>query len=115
MQQRQKMADIYSYLKLCTTVSTDKLSKFLNTDEETCSSWLLSLKHKTRNLRWKGGSPLSGDWVSAADVDFVVNKDTIHVSEYKAPRQFGGFFIRQILKFEDTIQYADAVAYYKKK
>jgi len=115
MQQRQKMADIYSYLKLCTTVSTDKLAKFLNTDEETCNSWLLSLKHKTRNLRWKGGSPLSGDWVSAADVDFLVNKDTIHVSEHKAPRQFGGFFIRQILKFEDTIQYTDSVAYFKKK
>lgn len=48
IKQRTNIHDIYSYLKLFTTISTAKLAQFLNCDEDTVHSYLLKLKHKTR-------------------------------------------------------------------
>jgi len=104
IKQREKLPEIYSYLKMCTAINTTKLAAFLKTDEDSLSQMLLNLKHKTRNLRWKGGSASSGKWQSSSEVDFVVNADLIQVAEYKAPRRYGEYFIRHILKYEDLIQ-----------
>jgi len=104
IKQRQNLPEIYSYLKLCTVVGLPKLAAFLKTDEDTLNQMLVNLKHKTRNLRWRaGGGPASGKYVSSAEVDFCVIKDLVHVAEYKAARRYGEFFIRQILRLEDSI------------
>lgn len=54
MNERKRLPEIYSYLKLCTNVSLQKLSDFLHIDQATCLTELLCLKHKTRSLRWRG-------------------------------------------------------------
>jgi len=104
IKQREKLPEIYSYLKMCTAINTTKLAAFLKTDDDSLNQMLLNLKHKTRNLRWKGGAASSGKWQSSSEVDFVVNADLIQVAEYKAPRRYGEYFIRHILKYEDLIQ-----------
>lgn len=50
-----------------------KLASFMQTDEETFRTYLLLYKHKTRNLVWKSGPPLSGEYETGADVDFYLN------------------------------------------
>jgi len=101
--QRATLPDIYANLKLCSTVSTSKLATFLKTDEETLQTWLMNLKHKTRNMRWKGGPPGRGEWVSATEVDFALVKDTVAVTQHASSRRYNDFFIRHILKYEDMI------------
>ena len=55
MTERQRLPEIYSYLKLCTNVSLQKLSDFLHIEsKQQCFTELLCLKHKTRSLRWRG-------------------------------------------------------------
>jgi len=101
--QRMDIPDLYTYLKMCTNVHLSKLGKFLSKSEEETTVTLLKLKHKTRNLRWSGASPSSGKWVSAAEVDFVVDKDVVHIRESRAERPYADFFIRNILKYQDMI------------
>jgi hypothetical protein len=50
-----------------------KLAAFMQTDEETFRTYLLLYKHKTRNLVWQSGPPLSGEYETGADVDFYLD------------------------------------------
>jgi hypothetical protein len=45
----------------------------MQTDEETFRTYLLLYKHKTRNLVWQSGPPLSGEYETGADVDFYLD------------------------------------------
>jgi translation initiation factor 3 subunit L len=94
VKQRAAIPDTVSYLKLCTSISVSKLASFLKTDEDNAVQGLLNMKIKTRALRWRGGAPASGTVVSSAELDVAVSRDTVYVSEYKAARRFGEFFIR---------------------
>ena len=62
---------------------------------------LLSLKHKSRALRWQSGSPSSGVLESSGELNFFLDHDMVHVSENKVPRKYGEFFIRHINKFQE--------------
>jgi len=105
VKQREKVPELYSYLKYCTVVPFSKLSSFVKTDVETLASLLLNLKHKTRNLRWRpGNGPLSGKPLSSAEVEFCIIKDLVYVAEFRSARRVSDFFIRNILKLEDLIQ-----------
>lgn len=101
VKQRLNMTDLYSYLKLFTTISISKLSVFLNQDDEATLALLLKLSHKTRNQRWIGGAPGEFVWQHFYEVNFTVIKDTIYVTEQRSQRRYGDFFMRQIYKFED--------------
>uniref|UniRef100_A0A4W5Q0T6 Eukaryotic translation initiation factor 3 subunit L n=1 Tax=Hucho hucho TaxID=62062 RepID=A0A4W5Q0T6_9TELE len=63
---------------------------------------LLVFKHKMKNLVWTSGiSALDGEFQSASEVDFYIDKDMIHIADTKVARRYGDFFIRQIHKFEE--------------
>ena len=98
---RTQINDLYSYLKLFTTISIAKLAVFLHTDEDATLALLLKLSHKSRSQRWVGGAPADFVWQQLNEVHFTVVKDTIYVTEQRAARSFGNFFIRQIYKFDD--------------
>jgi len=104
VRQQVQLPTIRSYLKLYSTISTDKLAIFLDMDEATLRIYLLCFKHKIRNLIWTGGNPLNGKLASSSDVDFYIEQGMIHIIDSKVTRRYGEFFIRHINKFEEIIK-----------
>jgi translation initiation factor 3 subunit L len=104
VRQQMQLPIIRSYLKLYSTISTDKLATFLDMEEATLRTYLLCFKHKTHNLIWTGGNPLNGKHASSSDVDFYIDQDMIHIVDSKVTRRYGEFFIRHINKFEEIIK-----------
>jgi len=104
VKQQVQLPIIRSYLKLYSTISTDKLATFLDMDDATLRTYLLCFKHKTHNLIWTGGNPLNGKLASSSDVDFYIDQDMIHIVDSKVTRRYGEFFIRHINKFEEIIK-----------
>ncbi|XP_069765927.1 eukaryotic translation initiation factor 3 subunit L isoform X2 [Narcine bancroftii] len=90
------------FLKLYTTMPVVKLAGFLDMTEQEFRINLLVFKHKMKNLVWTSGiSALDGEFQSASEVDFYIDKDMIHIADTKVARRYGDFFIRQIHKFEE--------------
>jgi translation initiation factor 3 subunit L len=104
VRQQVQLPIIRSYLKLYSTISTDKLANFLDMDEAMLRTFLICFKHKTHNLIWTGGSSLNGKLASSSDVDFYIDQDMIHIVDSKITRRYGEFFIRHINKFEEIIK-----------
>jgi len=98
VKQQSLLPTIRSYLKLYTTIGTQKLADFLETDQKTFRTQLLCYKHKTRGLVWNGGSPLNGEMASYSDVDFFLEKDMVHINDTKTQRRYSEFFIRHTEK-----------------
>lgn len=94
VKQQTNISTIRSYLKLYTTIGTQKLAAFLDLDAKSLRTQLLCYKHKARGLLWSSGPPLSGEMSSYSDVDFAVDKDMIHISDTKVARRYSEFFIR---------------------
>jgi len=103
VKQQSLIPTIRSYLKLYTTIPTQKLSNFLELDENTFRTALMCYKHKTRGLVWSGGAPLAGEWQFSSDVDFYLDKDMVHISDTKVQRKYSEFFVRHIHKFDEII------------
>lgn len=102
VQQQYLLATIRSYLKLYTTMPISKLAAFLDMSEDDLRTYLLCFKHKMKNLVWtKGTGGLEGEFQSASEVDFYIDKNMIHIADTKVARRYGDFFVRQILKFEE--------------
>jgi len=101
--EQKLLASIRSYLKLYTTISISKLALYMETDETELRTHLMTLKHKTRQMIWQGGSPLSAKPVMSSDVDFFISNDMITVADTKLARRYGEYFIRHITKFEEII------------
>lgn len=100
--QQQLLPTIRSYLKLYTTLPISKLAIFMDMSEEELRTHLMCFKHKMKNVFWtKGTSGLEGEFQSASEVDFYVDKDMIHIADTKVARRYGDFFIRQIHKFDE--------------
>ncbi|XP_048761523.1 eukaryotic translation initiation factor 3 subunit L-like [Ostrea edulis] len=93
---------IRSYLKLYTTLPLSKLAIFMDMSEDELKTHLMCFKHKMKNVVWtKGTSGLEGEFQSASEVDFYIDKEMIHIADTKVARRYGDFFIRQIHKFEE--------------
>uniref|UniRef100_A0A286Y4J6 PCI domain-containing protein n=1 Tax=Cavia porcellus TaxID=10141 RepID=A0A286Y4J6_CAVPO len=76
------------FLKLYTTMPVAKLAGFLDLTEQEFRIQLLVFKHKMKNLVWTSGiSTLDGEFQSASEVDFYINKDMIHTSDTKVARR----------------------------
>ncbi|KAG9344451.1 hypothetical protein JZ751_011121 [Albula glossodonta] len=102
VQQQAQLSTIRSFLKLYTTMPVAKLAGFLDMPEQEFRIQLLVFKHKMKNLVWTSGiSALDGEFQSASEVDFYIDKDMIHIADTKVARRYGDFFIRQIHKFEE--------------
>uniref|UniRef100_A0A8C5H9Z2 Eukaryotic translation initiation factor 3 subunit L n=1 Tax=Gouania willdenowi TaxID=441366 RepID=A0A8C5H9Z2_GOUWI len=112
VQQQAQLSTIRSFLKLYTTMPVAKLAGFLDMTEQEFRIQLLVFKHKMKNLVWTSGiSALDGEFQSASEVDFYIDKDMIHIADTKVARRYGDFFIRQIHKFEESSSYC----HFKKK
>uniref|UniRef100_A0A286Y4W8 PCI domain-containing protein n=1 Tax=Cavia porcellus TaxID=10141 RepID=A0A286Y4W8_CAVPO len=105
VQQQAQLSTICSFLKLYTTMPVAKLAGFLDLTEQEFRIQLLVFKHEMKNLVWTSGiSTLDGEFQSASEVDFYIDKDMIHIADTKVARRYGDFFIRQIHKFEELNQ-----------
>lgn len=100
--EQQLLPIIRSYLKLYTTLPISKLAIFMDMSEDELRTHLMCFKHKMKNLVWtKGTGGLEGEFQSASEVDFYIDRDMIHIADTKVARRYGDFFIRQIHKFEE--------------
>uniref|UniRef100_A0A2I3GKQ8 PCI domain-containing protein n=1 Tax=Nomascus leucogenys TaxID=61853 RepID=A0A2I3GKQ8_NOMLE len=102
VQEQAHLSTIRSFLKLYTTMPVAKLAAFLDLTEQEFGIQLLVFKHKMKNLVWTSGiSILDGEFQSASEVDFCIDKDMIHIADTKVSRRYGDFFIRRIHKFKE--------------
>lgn len=101
VKQRAKHSDVYAYLKMCTNMSVTTLCSLLDCDEDTLSTYLLSMKHKATNLVQDNTNQDAAP--NATQCHFFVEDNTVHVMETKALEKHGEYFIRTILKYEDLI------------
>uniref|UniRef100_A0A2K6MJ27 Eukaryotic translation initiation factor 3 subunit L n=1 Tax=Rhinopithecus bieti TaxID=61621 RepID=A0A2K6MJ27_RHIBE len=86
VQQQAQLSTIRSFLKLYTTMPVAKLAGFLDLTEQEFRIQLLVFKHKMKNLVWTSGiSALDGEFQSASEVDFYIDK----------PPRPASFFLRQ--------------------
>jgi len=104
VKQQAMLPTVRSFLKLYTTIGTQKLAGFLETDEKNFRTQLLCYKHKMRGLQWTSGTPLSGELNPVSDIDFFIDKDMVHIQDTKAQRNYSEFFIRHINKFDSLIK-----------
>lgn len=95
-----------SFLRLYTTLGTDKLASFLNVTEEEVLEMLMTAKGAARKFTWVEGSGsaglLEGQVVGVSDVNFGVDDAHVTVAESKTSRRYGDFFLRHGLKFNDV-------------
>jgi replication fork clamp-binding protein CrfC len=69
-----------------------------------------------KNVVWqKGTGGLDGEFQSASEVDFYIDKDMIHIADTKVARRYGDFFIRNIHKFDEVIRLLNNYCLKKKK
>ncbi|ONM28259.1 RNA polymerase I-associated factor PAF67, partial [Zea mays] len=92
VKQQQLLSGIRSYLKLYSTITISKLAQYMEVDEATLRSILMTYKHKMHAV------DSEGKIVSSADFDFYIVEDVIHVVESKPTKRHGDYFLRQILK-----------------
>ncbi|KAI3877731.1 hypothetical protein MKW98_020212 [Papaver atlanticum] len=103
VKQQQLLSGVRSYLKLYSTISMVKLASYMEVDEPTLRSILMTYKHKTHAVS------VDGKIISNADVDFYIDDDMIHVVETKSAKRYGDYFMRQIVKLEEMIHEVDRV------
>jgi len=105
VEQQIQVPTIRSYLKLYTTLPIAKLAAFMDMPDDELCVHLMCFKHKMKNLVWtKGTSGLEGEFQSASEVDFYIDKDMIHIADTKVARRYGDFFIRQFHKYDEIMR-----------
>ncbi|KAH7574233.1 hypothetical protein JRO89_XS03G0269100 [Xanthoceras sorbifolium] len=103
VKQQQLLSGVRTFLKVYSTISLGKLASYMEVDEPTLRTILMTYKHKTHSVDSEGKIS------SNADVDFYINDDMIHVVESKPVKQYGDYFLRQIVKLEGVINDMDRV------
>ncbi|KAF6164412.1 hypothetical protein GIB67_025238 [Kingdonia uniflora] len=103
VKQQQLLSGVRTYLKLYSSISIGKLATYMEVDEPTVRSILLTYKHKTHAV------DSDGKIISNADVDFFINEDMIHVTESKSTKRYGDYFLRQIVKLEEIMNEMDRI------
>lgn len=74
VKQFKELNALRSYLKLYSSISLQKLANFLEIDVETLNTRLTNLKNKSKQLKWKGGPALNGEWEDTSDIEFVIDQ-----------------------------------------
>ncbi|KOM28650.1 hypothetical protein LR48_Vigan561s004000 [Vigna angularis] len=101
--QQQLLSGVRTFLKVYSTISLAKLASYMEVDEPTLRTILMTYKHKTHAV------DSDGKITSNADVDFYIVEDTIHVVESKPGKRYGDYFLRQIVKLEGVINEMDGI------
>ncbi|WZZ36925.1 hypothetical protein YC2023_020326 [Brassica napus] len=112
---------VRTFLKVYSSISLGKLANYMELDEPTLRTILLTYKHKTHSVGY------DGKIISNADIDFDINdvisafgfrskskdgeklQDMMDVVETKPTKQYGDFFLRQIAKLEGVINDMDRI------
>ncbi|KAJ3862891.1 RNA polymerase I-associated factor PAF67-domain-containing protein [Lentinula novae-zelandiae] len=87
-----------SFLHLYTSLTTEKLSSFLDLAEEEAIQEMMVLKQSSKSLSRivpvPQGSLLAGEMISTSDLNFVIDDNTIHIAESTVGRRYAGWFIK---------------------
>jgi len=97
VKQQQLLSGVRNFLKLYSSISIGKLATYIEVDEPTLRTVLMTYKHKTHAVNSKGNI------ISHADIDFYIVEDVLHIIESKPAKRYGDYFIKQILKYEGLI------------
>ncbi|KAJ6361491.1 hypothetical protein OIU78_002011 [Salix suchowensis] len=103
VKQQQLLSGVRTFLKVYSTLSLGKLANYMEVDEPTLRTILMTYKHKTHAVDSKGKI------ISNADVDFYIDEDMIHVVDTKPVKRYGDYFLRQIVKLEGVINDMDRI------
>ncbi|KAK3438286.1 hypothetical protein EUGRSUZ_C02897 [Eucalyptus grandis] len=103
VKQQQLLSGVRTFLKVYSTISLAKLANYMEVDEPTLRTILITYKHKTHAI------DTDGKVISNADIDFFVDDDMIHVVESKPAKRYGDYFLRQIVKLESMMNDMDRV------
>ncbi|KAJ9546777.1 hypothetical protein OSB04_019320 [Centaurea solstitialis] len=103
VKQQQQLSVVRTFLKVYSTISLEKLATYMEVDESTLRTILMTYKHKTHSVG------ADGKTISNADIDFYIDDDLIRVVESKTPKQYGDYFLRQIVKLEAVIGDMDRI------
>ncbi len=102
VREQSKIAVIRSFLKLYSSISVQKLAGFMKLTESELRTYLMTFKHKMKNLVWNGGaSSIDGNFKIVSDIDFYVDGDMIHIADTKVAAKYGEHFISQIQKCDE--------------
>ncbi|KAJ3853959.1 RNA polymerase I-associated factor PAF67-domain-containing protein [Lentinula lateritia] len=85
-----------SFLHLYTSLTTEKLSSFLDLAEEEAIQEMMVLKQSSKSLSRivPVRSLLAGEMISTSDLNFVIDDNTIHIAESTVGRRYAGWFIK---------------------
>jgi len=100
--------DMKSFLKLYTNLGIGKLAQLLGKDEETVVQELSIVKGAARGLRWNQitkPSLLEGELELSGDVGFVVDVNTVTITESKKSRQVADYFLRRSIKAKEQVDF----------
>ncbi|XP_047341845.1 eukaryotic translation initiation factor 3 subunit L-like [Impatiens glandulifera] len=103
VKQQQLLSGVRTFLKMYSTISLGKLATYLEVDDPTLRTILMTYKHKTHAV-----DP-TGKVISIADLDFYVVDDIIHVIESRPAKRYGDYFLRQIVKLEGVMTELDRI------
>ncbi|CAH9076539.1 unnamed protein product [Cuscuta europaea] len=103
VKQQQLLSGVRTYLKVYSTISLGKLANYMQVDNATLRSVLLTYKHKTHSVDSEGKT------FSNADIDFFIEDEMIHVVESKPSKRYGDYFLRQIVKLESMMTDIDRI------
>lgn len=103
VKQQQLLSGVRTFLKVYSSISLAKLANYMEVDEPTLRTILLTYKHKTHSVDSEGRI------ISNADIDFYIKTDMIYVVESKPAKHYGDFFLRQIAKLEGVINDMDRI------
>ena len=90
MAAQQDSHKLRSYMKLYTSIETQKLATFHDQPDETFTSLLLSYKHQMRQ------EEEDGEFREALDIHYHLNGKMVHVDEAEKQRRFEDYFMKQI-------------------
>ena len=94
VQPQLQTSTLRSFLRLYTTLGTDKLATFLGVDEEEVLEMLMVAKGAARQAVWAEGSLLEGKVVGVSDLNFGIDETHVTVAESKVSRKYGDYFLR---------------------
>ncbi|XP_057785768.1 uncharacterized protein LOC131003281 [Salvia miltiorrhiza] len=103
VKQQQLLAGIRTFLNVYSTISLAKLASYMEVDEHTLRTILMTYKHKMHSV------DSDGKIVSNLDTNFYIDDDMVHVVESKAPKKYGDYFMRQIVKLEGIMTDIDRI------
>ncbi|KAF4349035.1 hypothetical protein F8388_019520 [Cannabis sativa] len=96
VKQQQLLSGVRTFLNVYSTISLGKLANYMEVDEPTLRTILMTYKHKTHAV------DSDGRVISNAD-------DIVCVVESKPAKRYGDYFLRQIVKLEGVINDMDRV------